>query len=130
MIKNLKTRIFARFPARTLFQSLLTTIAIAATFHLFIVSIVAVIKRSISYINPLDFLGLSTVFPEYRTSRIAALGGWLILMGVFFGVLYVTIHYHLYLSIIQESKMHKRFKAVSKNIKKKLDELEKFADSL
>lgn len=104
-------------PRKKLVQSLLITIAIAATIHICIVGIMALVKQSISYINPLDFLGISYVIPEYRESRTAALIGWLVLLSLFGGVLYVSIHYHLYLSVIRDSRMHQKFKAVSKTIK-------------
>lgn len=104
-------------PTRKIWQALLITMAIAATIHLCIVGLVALVKQSVSYINPLDFLGISYVIPQYRESSMAALIGWIILVSLFFGVLYASIHYQFYLSIIRESKVHQTLKAVGKSIK-------------
>ena len=85
------------------FNALIVTFAVAASFHLLLVGFVAIIKADISYVNPLDFLGISILLPEYRESTAVAAGGWVALAILFFTILYIRIHYHLYVAIIREN---------------------------
>lgn len=99
--------------AKKIWQTLLITLSLAACFHLIIATITAIIQQNLDYLNPLDFLGLSAIFPQYRTSAVAAAGGWAILVAVFLVIFYISLHYHLYLSIIRESKVGKKITEVS-----------------
>jgi hypothetical protein len=104
---------------KRLWQTLLITMAAAATFHLIIVAITAGYKHDMGFLNPLDFLGLSVVFPQYRNSQTAAGFGWLALTALFFGILYIGFHYHLYLAIIRDSKVVKQITKVTSRLKSK-----------
>ena len=104
------------------FYALVTTLALAAVFHLLLVAVVALAKRYMSYLNPLDFLGISILFPDYRYSMVASGIGWFVLAILFFTILYIRIHYHLYVAIIREStnKITKTTKELRKKVLEKI----------
>lgn len=85
--------------------ALVATLATAAVFHLTLVSIMAIYKHSLAYLNPLDFLGVSILLPQYRDSRTAAGLGWLTLVILFFCILYIGARYHIYVALIRDSKV-------------------------
>ncbi len=99
---------FTKQNAKRVLNAVIVTLAIAATFHLTLVSIMAVYQRTMAYLNPLDFLGVSILLPEYRDSRIAAGIGWLILIMLFGAVLLVRARYHVYITIIKDSRVGTR----------------------
>ncbi len=105
----MKQRAKQLFQAHKILQAFVVTMTIAVVFHLSAIFITAFIKRDITYINPMEFLGLAAVFPNYRESAAAAVIGWLVIAGVFGTVLYLSVHYNVYLSLIKESKVGKRF---------------------
>ena len=106
-------------------QALVITMSLAVIFHLCIVTITSIIKHDVSYLNPLDFLGLSIVFPQYRESHAAAAAGWLALTSLFFGVLYIGFHYHLYVSIIKESRVGQKLSEVTARLTPKTSKKKK-----
>jgi hypothetical protein len=65
--------------ATTMALTLVFTMCISAIFHLTIVGIFAIIRTDFSLINPIEFLGLSTIAPELSDSTTALLIGWLLL---------------------------------------------------
>lgn len=93
------------------------TFAFAAMCHLLLVTIVAVAKRNVSYLNPLDFLGVSILFPHLRNSMTVTAVGWLILALLFFTVMYIHIHFHLYVAIMRESRIARHAQSTSKKLK-------------
>ena len=100
------------------FNALVITFAFAAMFHLILVAVVSLVKHDMSFLNPLDFLGVSILYPHYRNSQLWAGIGWTTLAVLFFTVLYLRIHYHLYIAIIKESVVGKKFTDAKKNITK------------
>ena len=106
-------------PTRKIVQAFLITMTVAVVFHLVVVSITAIIKRHISYLNPLDFLGLSIVWPQYRDSPVAAFSGWMVIFVIFGVTFYLTTHYHLYLALIRETKVGKKFTQVTNKLQSK-----------
>ena len=80
------------------------TITIAGVVHLIAAGITAIIKHHISYINPLEFLGLSYLFPQYINSFKATVICWIILIIIFTCVLIIAINKHIYISIIRERR--------------------------
>ena len=100
------------------FNAMVITFAFSAMCHLLLVTIVALAKRDVTYLNPLDFLGVSILFPHLRNSMLVTAVGWLILALLFFTVLYVRIHYHLYVAIIREQK--DKFSKTTKELSKKV----------
>ena len=104
------------------FNAMVITFAFAAMCHLLLVTIVALAKRDVTYLNPLDFLGVSILFPHLRNSLLVTAIGWLILALLFFAVLYVRIHYHLYVAVIKErkDKLSKTTKELSKKVLEKI----------
>ncbi len=103
-------------------QAMLITISCAAIFHIILVSITSIIRRDVSYINPLDFLGLSIIFPQYRNMPSVALGGWLALIALYFILLYISIRFNLYVSIIREHPLVKRLSETSKKLQQTMRE--------
>ena len=109
------------------FNALIVTMAVAASFHLALVTFVAVIQRDISYVNPLDFLGISILLPEYRESMLVATVGWIVLIALFFTILYIRIHFQLYVAIIREnwlvrtsSKLTEKTKEIRTRVKERV----------
>ncbi len=96
------------------------TFAFAAMCHLLLVAVVALAKRDMGYLNPLDFLGISILFPEYRESKMVASIGWAALSLLFLTILYLRVHYHVYVAIIRESKVGRRLTKTTKNLSKKV----------
>lgn len=112
--------LFSKENQAKIFNALVVTFAFAAMCHLLLVTVVTIIKQDISYINPLDFLGVSILLPQYRESTTVAAGGWLALSLLFFAVLYIRIHYHLYVAIIRENKLRDRITKTTKYLKNKI----------
>lgn len=102
-------------------NALLATIAISAIFHLVLVSVVAIVKRDISYVNPLDFLGISILLPQYRESTSVAALGWIILILLYFGILFIRMHYHLYVAIIRETKLANQLAQTTRSLRDKVN---------
>lgn len=98
-------------------NALVVTFAIAALFHLTTVTAVAIYQHSLSYLNPLDFLGVSILFPQYRESRLVAGFGWLVLVMLFFFILLIRVRYHVYVALMRETKVGKRISKVSYGLK-------------
>lgn len=103
-------------------NALIVTFAISALFHLALVTSVALVKRDIAYINPLDFLGISIMLPQYRESQMVAGVGWLILISLFFVILIVRLKYHWYVTFMRDNPWHASIKQKTKNLSKKLRE--------
>jgi hypothetical protein len=101
-------------------NALIVTFAISALFHLTLVTLVSLAKRDIAYLNPLDFLGVSILLPQYRNSTLAAGLGWLVLVALFMVILLVRIKYHWYVSFIKENRWHARIKDTAEVLSKKL----------
>lgn len=101
---------------RKVVYAVVMTLAVAASFHLLLVTVMAIVKQSISYINPLDFLGLSILWPQYRESTEVAAIGWLVLIALFGVILYIRIHYKLYVAIIRETKVAQTINSVRTKI--------------
>lgn len=99
------------------FNALIVTMALAASFHLALVGFVAIVKADYSYINPLDFLGISILLPEYRESTAVAAGGWAVLIALFFTILYIRIHFQLYVAVIRENWLVRTSSKISEKTK-------------
>lgn len=97
-------------------QAALITMSAAASFHLILVGVVAILQRDISYINPLDFLGLSIIWPQYRDIGWVALGGWAALLIAYLSVVYISIRFQLYLSVIREHPLIKKLSESSRKL--------------
>lgn len=112
--------LFSKENQAKIFNALVVTFAFSAMCHLLLVTVVAIIKQDVSYINPLDFLGISIMLPQYRESTAVAAGGWVALSLLFFVILYIRVHYHLYVAIIRENKFRDRITKTTKYIKEKI----------
>ena len=112
-MKIIKKEIFTKA-----FGGMVITFAFAALCHLLLVVIVSILKRDISYLNPLDFLGVSILYPHLRNSMFVTAIGWVILSVLFFTIMYVRVHYHLYIAIIRDrtDKLSKTTKEISKKV--------------
>lgn len=115
--------LFSKDNLSKIFNALIVTFAFAAMCHLLLVFAVSVIKRDISYINPLDFLGVSILLPQYRESAAVAAAGWLTLIALFFMVLYIRHHYHIYVAIVSESWFMREIQKTKKRVKTAADAL-------
>lgn len=100
-------------------NALIVTFAISALFHLALVASVALAKQDMAYLNPLDFLGISILLPQYRNSQLVAGMGWLVLVTLFMITLLVRIKYHWYVTFIKENRWHARIKDTAGNLSKK-----------
>ena len=109
--------LFSKENPTKIFNALVVTFAFAAMCHLLLVTVVAIIKQDISYINPLDFLGVSIMLPQYRESTKVAAGGWLVLSLLFLTILYIRVHYHLYVAIVSESRLIKELARTTKKLR-------------
>jgi len=69
--------------AKTMSITLVFTMFVAAVFHLSLIFLFAIIRKNISLINPLDFLGIGIVYPNLKNSDLALLIGWLMLVLLF-----------------------------------------------
>lgn len=107
IIKTKYMNLFSKDILQKMFNALVVTFAFAAMCHLLLVGVVALLKRDIRYINPLDFLGISILLPQYRESPLVAAGGWVVLIILFFIVLYIRVHYHVYVTVVT-SRMYER----------------------
>ncbi len=101
-------------------NALVVTIAFSAICHLLLVSAVAIIRKDISYVNPLDFLGISILLPQYRESAMVAAIGWLALIILFFVILFVRVHYNVYVSFIRESPLAALVTETTKRLREKI----------
>lgn len=113
-------RLFSRENLKRAFNALVVTMAFAAMFHLLLVSVAALIKHSMSYLNPLDFLGISILLPQYRDSTVVAAVGWLILSALFFFILYMRLHYHVYVAVVRESRLGVQITTTTRKLRKKI----------
>lgn len=102
------------------FNAMVITFAFAAMCHLLLVAVVALAKRDMGYLNPLDFLGISILFPAYRESKMVAGIGWAALSLLFLTILYLRVHYRVYVAIIRESKAGQRLSQTTKDLSKKV----------
>jgi hypothetical protein len=98
-IKTLRTKPVNKHVVKKLLSVLAFTILVSALFHLAFVGVMAFLKRDISYINPLDFLGVTTAMPQYRDSATATIVGWAVLVVLFFVLYYFYSHFRVYTSI-------------------------------
>jgi len=103
-------------------NALVVTFAISALFHLALVTLVALAKQDMSYLNPLDFLGVSILLPQYRNSQLVAGMGWLVLITLFVIILLIRIKYHWYVTFIKENKWRAHIKDRAENLSKKFRE--------
>ncbi len=101
-------------------NTLLLTLSIVALCHLVLVGVMAIKERNVSYINPLDFLGVSILLPQYRGSTSVAIAGWLVLIAFYLIILFVRARYHIYLALIREGVVRRTIKAASETIKTSL----------
>jgi hypothetical protein len=100
------------------FNALLLTLSIAATCHLALVIAMAIKERNISYVNPLDFLGVSILLPQYRDSTSVAILGWIVLIAFYLTILFIRARYHIYLALIREHPIHRHLTKTTEKIKK------------
>lgn len=88
-----------------------------------LVTSMAIVKQRLSYLNPLDFLGISMLIPKYRDSLVVTGIGWLILVALFFIFLYIHIHYHVYVAVIREARWRSRLADKTKKISERLEKI-------
>lgn len=117
---SMQMRFFNKQSSSKIFNALVVTFAFAAMCHLVLVTVVALVKRDISYVNPLDFLGISILLPQYRESTAVAAAGWLALLALFFVILYVRHHHHLYIAIIRENRFATQITQTTQKIREKV----------
>ena len=113
---------FSKESLTKILNALIVTFAISALFHLALVTVVALAKQDMTYLNPLDFLGVSILLPQYRNSQFAAGMGWLVLISLFMVILTVRIRYHYYVTFIKENRWRAQIKDKAENLSKKLRE--------
>jgi hypothetical protein len=78
-------------------NALAATMLISACIHLSIAVISFFITQRIEYVNPIDFLGFSLVWPQYLHSEMAAGIAWLFLIVAFFIIF--CVHEKLQISV-------------------------------
>jgi hypothetical protein len=78
-------------------NALAATMLIAATVHLSISFIASLVSQNNIYINPIEFLGLGFILPQYLHSTAASALAWAILIGIFF-VMFV-LHAYLFIAV-------------------------------
>src|SRR5258708_32120774 len=104
---------------RKSFKVLLLTITVAAIFHLLIITITAVIKHKLSYVNPLDFLGLNTILPKYENSMTATTMGWSSLVALFCNLHYLYARFYTFKIRIKSYYLTKKIANILKLLKPK-----------
>ena len=78
-------------------KSLVVIVFASASFHLILLVVVSIISSDISYISPIDFLGIGYVFPSLVDSKITSLIAWIFLIIIFAVVLYFLARYDYYI---------------------------------
>lgn len=63
---------------------------IAASVHLAVALLSSLVTRKISFINPINFLGLNLIWPRYLDSELATGIAWLFLIGT--GITIFLLH--------------------------------------
>lgn len=111
---------FSKESLTKILNALIVTFAISALFHLALVTVVALAKQDMSYLNPLDFLGVSILLPQYRNSQLVAGLGWLVLISLFMVILTVRIRYHWYVTFIKDNRWRAHIKGRAEDLSKKL----------
>jgi hypothetical protein len=72
--------------SRRIRDALVLTILSFATIHLSLALVMSVIKQKIDYFNPIDFLGISIIWPELKHSVV-----WFIVSWLFIAILFLII---------------------------------------
>jgi hypothetical protein len=105
------------YGARVL-NALAATILIVAGVHLGVALISFLVTRQIDYVNPIDFLGFSLVWPKYLHSETATLIAWLFLLLAFAFVF--IVHGRLRISVAITRKPKQAIAAAEKAVATKL----------
>lgn len=88
---------------RKALRSLAVVIYIGGSVHLAIITIAAIVYRKPNLLNPADFLGVRTLFPETESSTIFYFLGWAVLIGFYLFVFrFEHIKNHKFISDTRE----------------------------
>lgn len=109
--------------ATTMLLTMVFTMFIGATFHLTIVGIFAVIRTDFSLINPIDFLGLTTIAPELRNSSTALLMGWLVLVILYWIVYRILTGFDKIVAFWYTSETYSKIESRRDNVQSALKKL-------
>jgi ABC-type branched-subunit amino acid transport system permease subunit len=64
--------------------ALIATMITSASLHIAIVTVKSITNKNISYLNPIEFLGINLVIPDYKYSFWSFIVGWLAILLIFF----------------------------------------------
>ncbi len=64
--------------------ALIATMITSASLHIAIITIKSITNKSISYLDPMEFLGINLVIPDYKYSFWSFMLGWLAILLIFF----------------------------------------------
>lgn len=105
-----KTDIGQKFSAffRNGFRALEITVFIGGSFHLSLVFVVSLLHKNFSYLNPVDFLGISTAFPGMVPNRAVFGLSWLALVSLYIAILGLTIGKGLKIKFVVDTIRTKR----------------------
>lgn len=101
-----------QFATKFLHATILTVYT-AGSLHLLMVFIAGIKYGDLSFINPINILGLQLVFPHLAANLTALVVGWLALVGLGLLYLFLLIHYKRYLAIISATGPYQRMKRIS-----------------
>lgn len=94
------------------------TFFLGATFHLALVSVLALIRSDSSLLNPIEFLGLHYLFPSLAESSTALLLSWLVLVVVYWIVYRLLTSFDKISAVWYTSDTYEKIGSISKLIKK------------
>lgn len=98
---------------------MVATFAFTAALHMVLLFTIALIKLDIRYINPVDFLGVSYVWPELANRTDYILAGWAIIFTTFFVMMYLIIHYRRYIAIVKSQSAFQKITQAARDGRKK-----------
>lgn len=94
---------------RTGLRVLVITMAFFAAFHLLLLVVASVLRADISLLNPIEFLGLSAVWPDLQNIRGGSMLFWMVIVNTYL-MIYMAHAVRL------DRKLAKRFQPVTQHI--------------
>jgi putative Ca2+/H+ antiporter (TMEM165/GDT1 family) len=100
----LMRKLFSPYASRGL-NALAATMLLAAGVHLGVALVSFIFTRQINYVNPVDFLGFSIVWPSHLRSEATAAIAWLLLVTTFFVIFIFHNKLQISVSVTRKTKL-------------------------
>lgn len=100
------------------------TVLLAATFHLLLLFVVAVLRGDTDALNPVSFLGLHLVFDGLESSNRALVIGWIVLVGIGIMMTRLVLMADTILALWYTSATYNKIASQSKQLRRTLTKLD------